>query len=536
MMVDVTSALTPDGRDHVLSSLLESHPDAWVVAINPDGFFVPMPAAVPLAGQRVIHGAATALELVVPDDRVAVVDSWSRAKQVGAYHADVHPMVAPESVIRLQFVDMTHRHNVFIGAFVSDENPVAGTDAAPVYLPRLATVRKAQLGEFLTVDDALTRILGWSADEMVGRRSLDFIHPDDHQRAISHWMDMLTRKAGNRQRIRLRHQHKDGRWVWFEVTNESHLDEPDGYVLCEMIDVSDEMAVHEALRASEQLLRTLTESLPVGVLQVDVDGRVVHRNERLVAIVGAATAGTVAEQLAAVVTADRDLMDKALTEVLTHGADGEIEVAVADAVRGERRCAVALRAVKGVDDGQLSGAILCVADITEAVHMREELTERATYDELTGSLNRASTMIAMDRAMRDESTQGTGVVFVDLDGFKKVNDDLGHAAGDRLLAHVAARLTEVVRNRDLVGRLGGDEFLVILRDVAGRDQALALGHRLAAGLGEPVRIGDQDVVPQASLGVAWCAPGTGSAEELIARADTAMYRSKAYGSGQPVPD
>ncbi|HEU5108785.1 MAG TPA: GGDEF domain-containing protein, partial [Micromonosporaceae bacterium] len=176
------------------------------------------------------------------------------------------------------------------------------------------------------------------------------------------------------------------------------------------------------------------------------------------------------------------------------------------------------------------------ADITEAVHMREELTERATYDELTGSLNRASTMIAMDRAMRDESTQGTGVVFVDLDDFKKVNDDLGHAAGDRLLAHVAARLTEVVRDRDLVGRLGGDEFLVILRDVASRDQALALGHRLAAGLGEPVRIGDQDVVAQASLGVAWCAPGTGSAEELIARADTAMYRSKAYGSGRPVPD
>jgi diguanylate cyclase (GGDEF)-like protein len=178
---------------------------------------------------------------------------------------------------------------------------------------------------------------------------------------------------------------------------------------------------------------------------------------------------------------------------------------------------------------------VCLLDVTEDARLREELTHRATYDQLTGCLNRTSILEVLEALLAPARRRpaGAAVVYVDLDRFKQVNDRLGHAAGDRLLVHVAQRLLAAVRDGDLVGRLGGDEFLVVCRHVGSAEEAMAIGERIAAAVrGSSLTLDGERVVPLLSAGIAWTARRT-TADSLIARADAAMYQSKRFHGGAP---
>ena len=129
---------------------------------------------------------------------------------------------------------------------------------------------------------------------------------------------------------------------------------------------------------------------------------------------------------------------------------------------------------------------------------------------------------------RPAGGRGNAVVFIDLDRFKAVNDDLGHAAGDRLLVEVADRLRSTLRDGDRVGRFGGDEFLVICPGVDSADQAREIAERIATVLTSTVDIGSRSVTLRASVGVAWTTEHL-EADTLIAWADSAMYESKRIG-------
>jgi len=535
--VSTPSRLEPAALDTVLDSLLASNPNAPIVAINETGFFVPMPRSVPLSGQRVIEGHATALELVVAEDMTAIIEAWTIARHTGAAQTTVHLSSNPDQAVTLRYVDAMHRHGVYIGMFemVGSEEIMAAFQEAATVRPKVALIRKNELAFILQIDSATSEILGWSSEEMVGRRTLEFIDPEDHQRAISSWMDML-RIPGSRRRVRLRHRHRDGSWVWFEITNHNLLNDPaHGCILTEMLDVSEEMAAQDALREREHLLRRLTEALPLGIFQVDTERRIVYRNARLASIVGRADAATVEKQLAAVIPDDRQPLEAALDAVLIDGRDRDVEIGVRRNRRDVRRCTLNLRALTD-EAGTVTGAIACVADVTENVRMREELEHRATYDVLTRCLNRASILGALDRALSHQrSAVGTGVVFVDLDHFKVLNDRLGHAAGDALLVEVAKRLMTSVRGHDVVGRLGGDEFLVVCAEVESADRALQIAERIADALAaHTVDLGDEQVMARASIGVAWSAGEQIDADFLVARADQAMYESKRQRLGRPV--
>jgi diguanylate cyclase (GGDEF)-like protein len=126
------------------------------------------------------------------------------------------------------------------------------------------------------------------------------------------------------------------------------------------------------------------------------------------------------------------------------------------------------------------------------------------------------------------------VVFLDLDHFKAVNDQYGHAVGDRLLQTIADRLRAVARGSDAIGRLGGDEFLLVCPDIESEQAALGVGERAAASIGEPADLGGVTLVLSASIGVAWSATDTDDGSTLVARADAAMYRSKRQQPRRPV--
>jgi len=326
----------------------------------------------------------------------------------------------------------------------------------------------------------------------------------------------------------LRYRHRDGKHIPFEITHRNRLNDPArGRVLTEMVDVSERMEAVEALRASEQLLRRLTETLPLGILQIDADQRSVYRNERLLEILGVANAATLDAQFALVARADRELLGAALDELMTGGEPADVEFTIDDR-RGPRRCSVTMRALSSAD-GAINGALVCVADVTERARLRDELGRRAKFDDLTHCHTRAAILEVLDRALR-QPHDGVAVLFIDLDDFKQINDRYGHAAGDDLLQLTGQRLLASVRAEDIVGRLCGDEFLVVCPDVATSATALDIAHRIAAALTQDAMLGAAAIVPTASIGVAWTDRAVGC-DELVATADEAMYESKRAAGG-----
>nr|WP_225837851.1 EAL domain-containing protein [Streptomyces sp. NK08204] len=190
------------------------------------------------------------------------------------------------------------------------------------------------------------------------------------------------------------------------------------------------------------------------------------------------------------------------------------------------------------------GLIFNSRDVTERVRLQAQLQHNAEHDPLTDLPNRALFTQRVQQALsgrrstdRGAALRGTAVLFIDLDGFKAVNDTIGHQAGDELLVQAARRLQAAVRHGDTASRLGGDEFAALIvgdgtRDRAARERnILELADRLRVTLSQPYPIDGNDVRVNASIGVAFAEPGLG-AGELLRNADLAMYRAKSAGKGR----
>jgi diguanylate cyclase (GGDEF)-like protein/PAS domain S-box-containing protein len=523
--------------DRVLRSLLGLYPDAPVIALKADGISIAVPDSIPLIGNPVLV-ARTGLELVVAEDRMKLLASWDQVLAKGSGRCLVHLIDRPEVMVALYGLDLREAHGVVLALFAPADASAGGSAVQvrrmPKPRPRFAAMVKDERSFVVAIDDALTQILGWSAEELVGHRSIEFIHPDDHALAIDNWMDMLT-SPGPGRRVRLRHRHRDGSWVWFEITNHNLLEDPEGArVVAEIVDISEEMAAQEELRAREQLLDRLAEAIPLGLFQVDATGAVVYTNDRLHEIVGVPRVASAEEQLGTVLQDDRPALKRALDGVLGHGRHTDVEVQLRlPATRELRFCSISLRALTR-EDGAINGAIVCVADVTDSSRMRDELKRRATFDELTGCHNRASFMRELEANIAGDGPEmERAVMFVDLDRFKELNDRYGHAAGDELLRIFGQRLRETVRGNDLVGRVGGDEFLVMCPEVGGPAGAMRLAGRLAESLHERIRLSAGAVSMQVSIGVAWSAGAAVEADALVAQADAAMYQSKRQRRGEP---
>jgi diguanylate cyclase (GGDEF)-like protein/PAS domain S-box-containing protein len=173
-------------------------------------------------------------------------------------------------------------------------------------------------------------------------------------------------------------------------------------------------------------------------------------------------------------------------------------------------------------------------DVTHRKNAEHRLMRLALYDELTGLANRALFLSRLSQVIRRHKRHRDyrfAVLFVDLDRFKRVNDSLGHLAGDELLVTVARRLEGCVRPGDTVSRLGGDEFALLLDDLDSDASAEVAARRIHEALGLPVVVRGQEVFTSASIGIAAGASGRESPEELLRRADLAMYHAKRHGRG-----
>jgi diguanylate cyclase (GGDEF)-like protein/PAS domain S-box-containing protein len=218
-------------------------------------------------------------------------------------------------------------------------------------------------------------------------------------------------------------------------------------------------------------------------------------------------------------------------EVTTHGGTGELVFRLTNRFGEWRHLEAQVTDLRS--DRHVRGIVLNSRDISERLRLEEELTHQAFHDVLTGLPNRALFGDRLEQALARARRPGAAVavMLLDLDGFKQVNDSLGHKAGDELLQTVAKRFDGVIRPSDTLARLGGDEFAILLEGV-GEAEALRLADRLADELSESISIADHELAISASIGIVVSTDASARAEELIRDADVAMYAAKESGRGR----
>jgi diguanylate cyclase (GGDEF)-like protein/PAS domain S-box-containing protein len=517
-----------DDAETALRQLLAEHPEATVFAVQRDDFGPPDPdhpglAGLPCDGASIL-GPVEALDLLHPTSRPVALTALDRITGHQVLRDEL--FAVDGSPIDSYFFDTSARRKLFIGLQipVSGRQPVTNGASSSGDVPRrVVRLRTDGLGRVVSAEPAAGgRVVA------VGELSIESVHPDDLDGVRSVWASMLA-NPGVAHRCRYRAKGLEG-WTWQEASITSHLDEPgDGTVHLEVIDITTEMQAHEEVRRRERTLHRLAEALPQAVVQLDREGTAVYANGRADALLGP-DLDHLHSLIEATDEADRELVAAALSEALS-GADHDLEVHLARPPAGESMVVeVTLRGL-ATDQGEPDGVMCCISDVTERARMRANLEQRATFDQLTGCHNRGSTLRSLAMALHPNSGAGVAVIFVDLDRFKEVNDRLGHQAGDEVLRAVASLLGSAVRGNDVVGRMGGDEFVVICPEVGDVDAAMATASRIAEAL-DPDRVPDLLGV-RASIGVAWSDTAIGPAE-LLARADAAMYESKREGTGRVV--
>jgi diguanylate cyclase (GGDEF)-like protein/PAS domain S-box-containing protein len=304
---------------------------------------------------------------------------------------------------------------------------------------------------------------------------------------------------------------------------------PGGRMWTLRIDSATANAHERALRATadahEQRFATLTERSPVPTLLSEQGMRLAHVNDAFCVLVGRQ-----AEQLlgtgwlTCVHPDDLDDLIERVSDVL-EGGDAEVRARLLRADGGVRTTVI--RFAHLFTPGVGAGFVGTIEDVTDRLAFEAQLAHQASHDPLTGLPNR--TRLAdhvADRFVPGSSR--LACLFLDLDNFKVVNDSLGHAAGDELLAEVAGRLRATVRPGDLVARFGGDEFVVVCEQVD-EHGVVALAERILTALASPVRLGGVEIRPHASIGVTVQTDEHRQADELIRDCDIAMYQAKAGG-------
>jgi diguanylate cyclase (GGDEF)-like protein/PAS domain S-box-containing protein len=268
------------------------------------------------------------------------------------------------------------------------------------------------------------------------------------------------------------------------------------------------------------------------VAVLDLDGRVVSDASSLALLLGEPPSAALSGgQLLDLLGVDRASARAVFRRVLEAGPGVVVQAELAYR-RGPDERWLGVRLIDLREDSDVQGIVLHATDITDRKAAEAALAHLAYHDSLTGLANRARLTEEIERALTEGEPPSFALVLVDLDGFKEVNDTLGHPVGDALLREVARRLGTAVRGDDLVARLGGDEFAVLVRlDDADTGQAQAAAARLRDQLVRPAVLDGQRVEISGSLGLAVATPGA-TTESLVSDADLALYGAKLTGRGR----
>ncbi len=345
------------------------------------------------------------------------------------------------------------------------------------------------------------------------------------------------RDVAHRELVRLERADGTARWLRAIVGPVVVLEPPERMVVvCTLVDVTDEEETHRGLQRAEGQFRELVEHAPDVIYRIaivpDAEPVLEYVNPAVTRVLGYEPEDCYRNDERA-----RAMLDPAdLERLLGVGALGvPVETLVFRMTRADGSSAwMEHRVVPVRDDvGAVVGLVGVARDITALKTMEAELSHRALHDPLTGLPNRALFVESLDRSLaRLRRHPGlVALLYIDLDNFKHVNDNLGHQVGDDVLVAVGRRLTAALRPSDDVARLGGDEFLAVLQDLAEPEEARSVARRVLDAVASALDIGGGAIVVTVSVGIAFTGDDDLSAQELIRRADQAMYAAKQAGRG-----
>jgi diguanylate cyclase (GGDEF)-like protein/PAS domain S-box-containing protein len=296
-------------------------------------------------------------------------------------------------------------------------------------------------------------------------------------------------------------------------------------------DVTFQRRARQRLLDSEEYFRLTFTQAPVGIAHLTCERRLVRVNRKFCAILGYPETELLQKRAADITHPDDVAEDDAQTMRLLAGEIGEYS-REKRYLRSDGRVVWGAVSISAMRDaaGHLR-LIAIIEDISRRKQAEEALLRMANHDALTGLPNRvllqdrlAQAIVQAQRAERE-----VGVMFIDLDRFKHVNDSLGHDAGDHMIVEIARRLAGSLRESDTVARQGGDEFVVVLADLSGPDDAAKVAHKVLANLFKPLELCGQEVFPTASIGIAMYPRDGADSQGLLKCADSAMYHAKAQG-------
>jgi len=301
-----------------------------------------------------------------------------------------------------------------------------------------------------------------------------------------------------------------------------------------------ELALHraqaagEALRDSEVRYRTVVEGVREVIFRVDDQGRATLLNHAWTEMTGYDVADSLDRPMLSFVHPDDRESSADLTAAVVRGEAEEYRHELRILGRDGTVIWIDVRARPTYDDaGRFIGMSGTLSDVTARRALEERLVVQAFHDDLTGLANRAlfKDRVAHALTRRSRGPQLVGLLFLDLDRFKTVNDSLGHTAGDALLVAIAERLHAALRPEDTIARLGGDEFGILVEEVATPHEVLELAERISATFERPYDLDERAITIRASIGVVIASVGHRTADDLLRDADVAMYRAKLTGRG-----
>ena len=395
-----------------------------------------------------------------------------------------------------------------------------------------AILSKTTEGIITTWNKAAERLYGYAPEDVIGRH-VRMLVPEDHRAELE---SILSRVAdgGVVERLETVRRRKDASEARVVLSVSPLFDEEMKVVGAITVarDITEQREAEAEREVAELRFDGAFRRSTFGMANADLLGRLTNVNPALCELLGRSAREIVGHQLSDFAHAEATPTEPARVPSVYEGIDSytdERRYRRPDGVVVWLQTNVSL--IRGADEDPLYLTVQAL-DITSRKRMEYELEHRALHDDLTGLPNRALLNDRLEQALAVARRTGhqVGVAFFDVDGFKHVNDALGHGTGDALLIELGRRLVSTVRPDDTVARIGGDEFVVLCPDVSVESMQMLAG-RIRTTVGERFHVGGHDVEVHASLGIT-VGVAESSAQSVLSEADAAMFRAKELGRNQ----